>query len=242
MTSPFPQTDLVAIRRDVPRPAPQRLARPRLVIVGESVGAVPIYMPYAPKAVDHGEWGGDYVQINRPGLPDAIQFISAKLPQWSGQFLIVDKFNATRRSLVTAVSVISALKKYSEEGTRVRVTYGTFESGLFYLTNMALSSVERDMHTDEITQAVMDITFIKSGDLQDSTGPITGGVKPPTPPKPKPDAQKTSSRYYEVKRGDTLWAISIHFYGTGVQWRSIADANGIKDPRKLQIGTILRIP
>ena len=45
-----------------------------------------------------------------------------------------------------------------------------------------------------------------------------------------------------VDRGDTLWAIAGEEYGAPTEWRTIADENGIDDPRTLQVGTELVIP
>jgi nucleoid-associated protein YgaU len=53
-----------------------------------------------------------------------------------------------------------------------------------------------------------------------------------------PDLEKT----YVVKRGDTLSAIAAIAYGDATQWRAIAAANSIADPRSLVIGTVLTIP
>lgn len=44
---------------------------------------------------------------------------------------------------------------------------------------------------------------------------------------------------YTVQPGDTLWAIGQRF---GVDWRRIAEANGISDPRKLAVGQKLVMP
>lgn len=43
----------------------------------------------------------------------------------------------------------------------------------------------------------------------------------------------------EVKKGDTLWNIAKQH---GMDWKELASANSIDDPRKLQVGTKLRIP
>lgn len=50
---------------------------------------------------------------------------------------------------------------------------------------------------------------------------------------PKPDSD------YIVKAGDTIYAIAHRF---GVSPALVASANGIEDPKSLQIGTVLRIP
>lgn len=56
--------------------------------------------------------------------------------------------------------------------------------------------------------------------------------------KESPDLEKA----YVVKRGDTLSAIAQTAYGDATQWRAIAAANSIADPRMLTPGTVLTIP
>lgn len=46
---------------------------------------------------------------------------------------------------------------------------------------------------------------------------------------------------YVVKKGDTLWGIAKRFTGDGNNWGKIAKANGVDDPRFLQIGKELII-
>lgn len=45
-----------------------------------------------------------------------------------------------------------------------------------------------------------------------------------------------------VAKNDTLWNYAVKYYGDGTKWTRIAEANGVKDPKKLQIGTVLEIP
>jgi hypothetical protein len=49
-------------------------------------------------------------------------------------------------------------------------------------------------------------------------------------------------RMWVVKQGDTLWDIAATEYGDPYAWRDIASANGIENPRTLQIGTELVLP
>ena len=53
--------------------------------------------------------------------------------------------------------------------------------------------------------------------------------------------ERTQPASYTVKPGDTLWGIAVQFYGDGTKWRKLASQNGISDPKKLQIGTVLRL-
>lgn len=47
---------------------------------------------------------------------------------------------------------------------------------------------------------------------------------------------------WKVKRGDTLRSISAHIYGNQKYWRDIQKLNKIKDPKKLKLGSTLRMP
>src|SRR5215212_2608521 len=51
---------------------------------------------------------------------------------------------------------------------------------------------------------------------------------------------KTKS--HVVQRGDTLSGIAGRHYNMPTQWRQVALANGIADPRRLDAGNFLRIP
>ena len=46
----------------------------------------------------------------------------------------------------------------------------------------------------------------------------------------------------QVRRGDTLQHLAAEEYGDPRQWRHIATANGIVNPRDLRPGTVLTIP
>ena len=54
----------------------------------------------------------------------------------------------------------------------------------------------------------------------------------------------TESRFYEVKKGDTLSAISKAMYGDANKYQKIFDANKpmLKDVNKIYPGQVLRIP
>jgi LysM repeat protein len=62
--------------------------------------------------------------------------------------------------------------------------------------------------------------------------------------KEKAESKKTGSHTYTVKEGDTLTSISRKFYKTSKRWREIRDANEkkIDDPENLKAGLTLTIP
>lgn len=66
-----------------------------------------------------------------------------------------------------------------------------------------------------------------------------------SPAKKAQEASKkpVSTKTHTVKSGDTLWAIAVKYLGNGNRWKEIQSLNGgPRDPKKLQIGTVLRIP
>lgn len=72
----------------------------------------------------------------------------------------------------------------------------------------------------------------------------------PTPtPTPSPTPTETATpeptvQIYKVKWGDCLWKIAERFYGDGMRWRDIYEANRdrITNPRLIRTGWELRIP
>ena len=57
-------------------------------------------------------------------------------------------------------------------------------------------------------------------------------------PTLSPDFEKS----HVSQRGDTLASIAFQMYRDARKWRAIAVANGIRDPRRLAPGRVLRVP
>lgn len=54
--------------------------------------------------------------------------------------------------------------------------------------------------------------------------------------------KSSRAKTYTVKRGDTLSAIAARKLGKASRWREIAKLNGIRDPRRLKVGKVLKLP
>lgn len=54
--------------------------------------------------------------------------------------------------------------------------------------------------------------------------------------------KKQTSKKYIVKPGDTLWQIAKRELNNELLYKEIAKLNNISQPRKLQIGTVLKLP
>ena len=94
------------------------------------------------------------------------------------------------------------------------------------------SCVQRFVKFDEKGQpvrAILQCQFIEHRDLAQMF------VKNPLE---SPDTTK----YRTVRQGDSLWAFAAGEYGDASEWRRIAAANGIRNPRKLRSGEMLVLP
>lgn len=59
---------------------------------------------------------------------------------------------------------------------------------------------------------------------------------------PRPLESPDTTKYRTVYQGDSLWSMSAKEYGQPEQWRAIADANGLANPRTLRSGSRLVLP
>lgn len=111
----------------------------------------------------------------------------------------------------------------------VRLDHLNMDGDKLVMTGAAASEDLRNKIWNEIK--AVDATY---SDLQCD---IQVDTSLPAPPPDKPADQS-----YTVVSGDTLSKIAKHFYGDANGYQKIADANGIDDPNKIQIGQELKIP
>ena len=60
--------------------------------------------------------------------------------------------------------------------------------------------------------------------------------------KMHPFESPDTTKYRTVVQGDSLWAMAVKEYGQPEQWRTIASANGLANPRRLRSGERLVLP
>jgi len=56
------------------------------------------------------------------------------------------------------------------------------------------------------------------------------------------EAKRPADGKYTVKKGDSLWTISVATYGTGYRWMEIATLNKLSDPNMIFSGNVLMLP
>jgi nucleoid-associated protein YgaU len=121
-----------------------------------------------------------------------------------------------------------ALQNLKSVGTVLTMKYGgRFDAKLWRMDELSFRTIQRHSVTNEPIHVEADITLKLASDIKLTVGPVSGGKK--TTAKPP---SKSKTRYYKVKKGDTLLKLANKLYGSPSRWRYLADKNKIKNPKK----------
>lgn len=130
-------------------------------------------------------------------------------------------------------TVLSMLKRWQDSGDPVRlILSGSDINDAFLIGDVTETLREGDKDVG-LTVTLREYKF-KSA-LAALAGSTAGNGSGPS----AREDERTVPSAYTVKKGDTLWDIACRFYGDGTKWGTLADKNGVADPRKLQIGKVL---
>ncbi len=152
----------------------------------------------------------------------------------------IDKLKFAGNSLLPSATNLIDVREYTNEiyklshvdvnihrPPELKVEWATLQ-----FTGFLASCTQQFTKFDESgypVRAIMQCQFIERVDLDKLFG---------IDPYNSPD----TSQYREVCEGDSLWALASEKYGTCSQWREIAAANGLTNPRKLRAGETLVLP
>lgn len=192
--------------------------------------------PYSPKVIEYEGGNRKWTESPRPGRMS--KYISGSITGRVATFNaeLVNKNKGSVASTLNALLAITRTKSY------VLMEYTASESGVWVITEFNYSVVQRNENHDPYHVSVNVTMQEISSDIL-SKGPASGGKSNDSKNTVTSGNSTTKKvKTYTVKKGDTLWGISLKYYGTGTKWVRIADANKITNPKRLQIGTVLRIP
>ena len=138
----------------------------------------------------------------------------------------------------TCEGTLATINNLSRTTKRLKITgYGAHEGGLWRMTSLSYSSIQRHKHSQLITRATVSLEFTRVSDLIRSVGPISGGVSTSAATTTTP-----AKRYHTVKSGDTLTKISVKYYGNTRGVSKIMNANGLRNANNISVGRKLVIP
>lgn len=211
-------------------PAPTTESHPKMEIVAE--GGVAFVVPYAPRETTTEGFGPVWQTVTRGGRKPLLLEAGQGLPVMSFQLIIgYPDWNASIED------ILSDLQELAESGSRMKVRLdGTTARFRWRMTKYSQQVLARQHGTNDATRAICDFEFTVVSDPATMSGPASGGAKG--------GKGGDKLKFYIVKKGDTLQSIAAmkRVYGDASKWRKLADANKIRDPKKLKVGTRLRIP
>lgn len=153
---------------------------------------------------------------------------------------MLDKLKFTANSLLPSLAKIVDVRKYTEKIYK----YMEIDENLHHLPRLTL---EWDSLEFEGMLMSCQQNFVK---FNETGMPVRAWVscvfvEAMDPSKKKslnPLNSPDTTKFRTVSQGDTLWSIAEEEYGQPEQWRAIADANGIVNPRILRTGDSLAVP
>lgn len=230
----------VGILLPVTPPPPQWQAR-RSTTISSALAGVLTLTVTSPE-VEHSGLGREWVEIKRAGNLPILRDAGPKLRKYRLEaILYVDP------TVGDVADDLEVLARHAQ-APEVTVTYGSWETATAVITDITFKTRNRVQGTNEPYWAEVSLEItIKPPELRQLVpAPVPSAAPPPPPPAPAPgpSASSTPSRpsTVTVKAGDTLIGISTRVYGNGGQWRKIADANKVRNPKRLAVGQVLRIP
>lgn len=170
------------------------------------------------------------------------------------QDVIVRPLQSEGRSASVA-NRLRDLARYASGDQLVTLSYSTFERSSFVcatqrwaITGMRVTMMRRQQGSNDPVNARVAL------ELKEAAGPlaqatVTGdawtvvararaaqvGVRRPT-------RDASTPRRYTVRPGDTLQSIAFAVYGAAEAWPYLAEANLVRDPRRLDVGKVLVVP
>lgn len=190
-------------------------------------------LPVAPAEVDHDGLADPLETIDREGRKPIVARSGDQLRAMSFDLFVCSQTlgQSVQRSL-------NELEAIAGSGARVTFSYGTSERGTWRMARCSIRVTERVPFSNDAAKATVSLSFLEASDVVVKVGPLSGGHAAPAGSKPAAPAERT----HTVSRGETLSGIALRYYGAASVWPQLADLNKVRDPRRLQIGTRLRIP
>lgn len=218
-------------RRPAP-PVPRRIVR--RFVIADAAGHR-LELPFVPLPTSHGGFGWRWEVVERAGRTPLLLRGTRNIKELSFTLLLGHSDYQHTIDLT-----LNALENLAGLGGPFSLTYARPERGLWRLTALSYEVTLRAPVTNAPTRAMVSLAFTETSDRPRLVGPArkapTTSKKTPTTPK------KPAQRTYTVRSGDTLSGIAQRLYGAAYKWRQIADLNGIRDPRTLRVGQVLRLP
>jgi hypothetical protein len=225
---------MAAVTLLLPGAPPPDPATPKVVISRDGFAPVPLSL--ASPETDHSDLAGGWQELSRPGAAPLLNYAGGKLPKIRLEAILDERL---------AWLAVYGVDRGGDDSSHLVEdqlrALEAIEAGLWRIANFTWKATLRAPGDHHVVRATCTFDLTRASDPPPiSRAPAAPPPLPPSAPTPAPAAP--AGRTYTVKAGDTLWVIAQRTYGNGNVWSRIADANGIRDPRRLAVGQVLRLP
>lgn len=218
---------------------------PRCVIRHHELTNLAVELTATNPANDHRGLGPEFVSIDRAESFPLFVKKGDRLRESTLSGVIVGGPEVDSPGVEAALQILVAIVRLGEP---VVIAFGPLEAGTWIVSNLDIRAVRRQPGTNAANWCEVELEIVEhkvdpippAPIPQLTPTPITSA--PPAPVAPSTAAPPPGPRTHTIVRGDTLWDLAGRYYRDHYQWRRIADANGVRDPRKLVIGQRLTIP
>lgn len=199
---------------------------------------------YPPLEVTYGGFEGQFEEIARPGRKPLLRKSGQALRTISMTLLVF----GGRLESKSADDQLLKLQRLANARLPVVIEYEPRTDGNWMITSLSYDSQMRELGTSHVARAEVQIEFTEYIDklmVQKEPGKGGGGGGNGGGGGGNGGGGGGSGNKkvtYTVRKGDTLYSIAKKFYGDADRWKVIAKANDIKDPRKLKVGKVIKIP
>lgn len=136
---------------------------------------------------------------------------------------------------LSPITALSRLRDWQDSGDPVRlIISGSDINDAFLIEDVTETLREGDGDVGVV------IT-LREYKFRSALAGVAGAAVNVTASPAQREDERLAQTAYTVKKGDTLWGIACRFYGDGLKWRALAEKNGVRDPRTLQIGRVLTL-
>lgn len=217
--------------------SPPSLADHRKATIRSVDGRLSMTIPFVDPTTDFSSLGQEWASIDRGPLIPAVYRRGPKLARATLRmhFIATDP-NQPADGLL-------ALKAICDSLSPIVVSYGTLEakltrSGAWVVTEGSVQVLQRVQGSNDARWADATLELLEYAGFTDAR--FT--VPPPILANRSTASGDRIPATYTWRSGDDLLSLALRVYGDADMWIKIGDANGIRDPRGIAVGTVLKLP